>query len=61
MITFNEVHLDTAITAYLRYGRGHHPADLNFGDCMSYAVAAVAGMPLLFTGEDFSQTDIEAA
>ena len=61
VVAFNEEHLDAATTAFLRFGRGRHPAALNFGDCMSYAVAAVAGMPLLFTGEDFTQTDIARA
>ncbi len=61
VVAFNEEHLDSAITAFLRFGRGRHPAGLNFGDCMSYAVASVAGMPLLFTGRDFAQTDIPAA
>jgi ribonuclease VapC len=60
-ISFNSEHLDEAITAFLRFGRGRHPAGLNFGDCMSYAVASVAGMPLLFTGDDFPRTDIERA
>ena len=58
VVAFNEQHLDAAITAYLRFGRGRHLAALNFGDCMSYAVASVAGLPLLFTGKDFMQTDI---
>jgi ribonuclease VapC len=61
VVAFNEEHLDAATTAFLRFGRGRHPAGLNFGDCMSYAVAAVAGMPLLFTGEDFGRTDIARA
>jgi ribonuclease VapC len=61
VVPFNEEHLDAAITAFLRFGRGRHPAALNFGDCMSYAVASVAGMPLLFTGEDFRRTDIGQA
>jgi ribonuclease VapC len=61
VIAFNEEHLDTATTAFLRFGRGRHPAALNFGDCMSYAVASVAGMPLLFTGKDFAQTDVPTA
>ena len=61
VIAFNEEHLDAATTAFLRFGRGRHPAGLNFGDCMSYAVASVAGMPLLFTGQDFAQTDIAPA
>ncbi len=61
VVAFNEEHLDAATTAFLRFGRGRHSAGLNFGDCMSYAVAAVAGMPLLFTGEDFARTDIARA
>jgi ribonuclease VapC len=58
VMPFNEEHLDAAATAFIRFGRGRHPAALNFGDCMSYAVASVAGMPLLSTGEDFKRTDI---
>ncbi len=46
--------------AWLRYGKGRHPASLNYGDCMSYGVAAALNAPLLFVGHDFSQTDIEA-
>jgi ribonuclease VapC len=61
VVPFNEEHLDAAITAFIRFGRGRHPAALNFGDCMSYAVASAAGMPLLFTGEDFGRTDIARA
>ena len=61
IVPFNEEHLDAASTAFIRFGRGRHPAGLNFGDCMSYAVASVAGMPLLFTGEDFKRTDIQPA
>jgi ribonuclease VapC len=61
VVPFNQEHLDAAATAFIRFGRGRHPAALNFGDCMSYAVASVAGMPLLFTGEDFSRTDIARA
>ena len=61
VVPFNEEHLDAAATAFIRFGRGRHPAALNFGDCMSYAVASVAGMPLLFTGEDFGRTDIAPA
>lgn len=60
-IPFNEEHFDAAAAAFLRFGRGRHPAGLNFGDCMSYAVASLAGLPLLFTGEDFPKTDIAAA
>lgn len=61
VVSFHQEHLDAAATAFIRFGRGRHPAALNFGDCMSYAVASVAGMPLLFTGEDFSRTDIAQA
>ncbi|MCD2175806.1 type II toxin-antitoxin system VapC family toxin [Rhizobium sp. C4] len=51
-----------ALDAARRYGRGTgHPARLNFGDCFSYASAKRADVPLLFTGADFSQTDIAAA
>lgn len=61
VIPFNQQHLDAAASAFIRFGKGHHPAGLNFGDCMSYAVASVAGLPLLFTGEDFKRTDIAQA
>lgn len=50
-----------AAGAYRRYGKGHHPANLNLGDVFSYALAQKRGMPLLFKGNDFSWTDIEAA
>jgi ribonuclease VapC len=54
-------HADQARRAWRRYGKGRHPASLNFGDCFSYALAALTGEPLLYTGNDFSQTDIRAA
>ncbi len=44
-----------------RFGKGHHPAGLNYGDCFAYALAATTGAPLLFKGDDFAQTDIVAA
>lgn len=44
--------------AYERYGKGRHPAKLNFGDCFSYAAAIAHNEPLLFKGNDFSETDI---
>jgi ribonuclease VapC len=47
--------------AHNDYGRGHHRARLNFGDCFAYALAKSRGEPLLFQGNDFSQTDIEPA
>ena len=48
------------VQAIGKYGRGHHPAGLNFGDLLSYATAKVMGLPLLFKGKDFSCTDISA-
>jgi ribonuclease VapC len=45
--------------AFRQYGKGRHPAGLNFGDCFSYALARFAQEPLLFKGKDFSRTDIE--
>jgi ribonuclease VapC len=47
--------------AYARWGRGVHPAGLNFGDCFSYEVATEHSCPLLYVGEDFSKTDLERA
>jgi ribonuclease VapC len=46
---------------YSDYGKGRHPAGLNFGDCFAYALAKATGEPLLFKGEDFRKTDIQAA
>ena len=46
---------------FRRFGKGRHPAALNFGDCLSYATAKLADHPLLFVGDDFPRTDIEAA
>jgi ribonuclease VapC len=53
-------HADLARDGWLRFGKGRHPAGLNLGDCCSYAVAKHAGLPLLFKGADFAQTDVEA-
>ena len=47
--------------AYSRFGKGRHPAGLNFGDCFSYALASVTGEPLLYKGDDFRKTDVVAA
>ena len=44
--------------AFLRYGKGRHPAGLNLGDCASYAVARTLSLPLLFKGDDFAKTDL---
>ena len=50
-----------ARVAWRRFGKGNHPARLNLGDCFAYALATTAEEPLLFKGDDFSRTDIEAA
>ena len=54
-------HARLAIDAFRHFGKGRHPAGLNFGDCFSYALAKATGEPLLFKGDDFSQTDIRRA
>lgn len=61
VVPFGEEHWKTAADAHARYGRGRHTAALNFGDCLSYATAKLAGMPLLCTGSDFARTDIALA
>jgi ribonuclease VapC len=56
-----EAETSAAYAAFVAYGKGSgHPAGLNFGDVFSYALAKVRGLPLLYKGEDFAQTDIEA-
>jgi ribonuclease VapC len=50
-----------AAQAYARWGKGVHPAALNFGDCFAYAAARENGCPLLYVGEDFDRTDVERA
>jgi ribonuclease VapC len=51
----------SALTAYLKFGRGYHPARLNLGDCFAYALARKLGVPLLYKGNDFALTDVVAA
>jgi ribonuclease VapC len=58
---FDEVLSDLAFEAYRRFGKGNHPARLNMGDCAAYALAKSRGWPLLFKGDDFTQTDVERA
>jgi ribonuclease VapC len=58
---FTETQAGLARDAFRRFGKGRHPAKLNFGDCMAYALAKEAGEELLFKGTDFSQTEIIAA
>jgi ribonuclease VapC len=61
VIPFGDAHWREATEAFGRYGKGRHPAGLNYGDCMTYATARVAQKPLLFIGDDFARTDVEAA
>jgi ribonuclease VapC len=49
---------EAAVEAFRRFGRGHHPAGLNIGDCFAYALAKTTGEPLLYKGGDFGWTDI---
>lgn len=60
-VPFGEIHWREAVDAFRRFGRGRHPASLNFGDCLTYAAARLSGEPLLFVGDDFSRTDLEPA
>ena len=61
VVPFTADHVAVARQAFLRYGKGRHPAGLNFGDCIAYATARLEAMPLLFKGDDFRLTDVEAA
>jgi ribonuclease VapC len=54
-------HAELAQDAFLKFGKGRHPARLNLGDCFSYAAAKALNAPLLFVGNDFSKTDISVA
>jgi len=61
VLPFTAAHGREAREAFLRFGRGRHPAALNYGDCLTYATAKLAGQPLLFVGDDFSHTDLKIA
>ena len=61
VVPFGESGWRAAVRAFERFGRGRHKAGLNFGDCLSYATAAVASDSLLFVGDDFRSTDITPA
>ncbi len=61
VIEFGAGHWREAISAWWRFGKSRHPASLNFGDCLAYAAAHVAGEPLLAKGDDFPLTDIQLA
>ena len=58
IIDFGQGHWRVAVSAWRRFGKGRHAAGLNFGDCLAYAAARVAGAPLLAKGNDFTRTDI---
>jgi ribonuclease VapC len=59
VVEFTAEHWTVAADAFVAYGKGRHPAGLNFGDCMTYATAKVADEPLLCLGDDFPRTDLE--
>ncbi len=61
VIPFDGEQAGIARAAFLRYGKGRHPAALNFGDCAAYALAKSKGIPLLYKGADFAKTDIISA
>lgn len=60
MVPFGVDHYRVARSAFRRYGKGRHPAALNYGDCFSYALSKTSGEPLLYIGTDFARTDIRA-
>ena len=57
-VDLEQAHIARA--AFSQFGKGRHPAGLNFGDCFAYALSKSLGEPLLFKGDDFSQTDVTA-
>ncbi len=61
LVTVTSDHAQAARRAWRQFGKGNHPAALNFGDCFAYALAKETREPLLFKGRDFTLTDIEAA
>ena len=61
IVAFTARQAEIARKAFRRYGRGRHNANLNFGDCFAYALAKDQSAPLLFKGDDFSQTDVIVA
>jgi len=60
VVSLDAEQVQLARAAYEKFGKGHHPAALNLGDCGSYALARFSGEPLLFKGNDFSRTDLPA-
>ena len=58
VVPFGDQHWPVALDAFGRFGKGRHSAALNFGDCLTYAIARLADQPLLCLGEDFAKTDL---
>ena len=61
IVPFDEEQARQSRAAFVRFGKGRHPAALNFGDCVSYALAQSLALPLLFKGTDFAKTDVISA
>jgi ribonuclease VapC len=61
VVPFTDEHWPIAVDAFGRFGKGRHAAGLNFGDCLTYAVARLANQPLLYVGDDFARTDLSRA
>jgi ribonuclease VapC len=61
IVPVDVVHVEAALSAWNRFGKGRHPAGLNLGDCLTYALAKVSGASLLYKGQDFRQTDVVSA
>lgn len=61
VIPLNRTQVEAAREGFRRFGKGRHPAALNFGDCFSYGLAKTLGEPLLFCGNDFTKTDLRSA
>ena len=61
IVPFDRGLADQARSAFLRFGKGRHPAGLNMGDCAAYALAKSRGLPLLYKGGDFARTDVASA
>jgi ribonuclease VapC len=59
IVAVDQDQAETARIAWRRFGKGRHPAGLNYGDCFAYALAKTRELPLLFQGDDFSRTDID--
>jgi len=61
VIPVTEASAQRAAQAYQQWGKGRHPAKLNYGDCFAYEMAVSQGCPLLYVGQDFAQTDVQSA